>query len=655
MNDQVENTRLSRWARYAGTTVLGLGAWLWAIILVSYPGVAGGEWAFGFLHYVPSGMRWVLALIALSSIAAASGIFCRDPHSRRCPGWLLSVRVSKWGIVLTALTVLWLFRESTIWGDGLQLVAMLEGRDLPWNGPYFWREPLHYLLGRGVYLLLGFMGINSGLIAMALISCVAGALTVWVLLMLIESLVPDQVSRLILGALVLSVGAIQILFGHVEHYTLALLFSLAGLLALVRVEQHPWLIWLAIGLFVLGVFSHPLTMCILALPLAYVLLTHSYLRTHPARWLGVVVLSVSLVAALYLLARAVGAPRFPFLELLAGSFVGDSEVLLPLAAIFRLSHLRHLFNTFTANLPIVWLALPLMGVPRLLQRSRPKRMEVILWLSLIGASVFAVAFSPKIPPPIDWDLLAPFAFPAMLALGTSWLAGAPRSYAHQWGTALAILQLTWTIPWVGTNHFVTRVWPDALVPHRNLPYQIADLINLMPGAEIEVPAQSLCPDGDISRSECRAVTATRFAIQHSQLYDERPVLFAHPPSTITYNLELPQAPSFLWVCPALDPMVWDWPGDGVRFEVRIRIEGDTAWDQFYSLEVDKSGFNHRWHEAFIDLSAYAGQRIKLSLITAPRADPVGDRAGWGIAWIMRGKAEQSYQDLWLVYSMTGAP
>lgn len=655
MNEHARSTNGGRFASYTGMLALWFGALLWALILVSYPKVAGGEWAFSFLHYVPSSIRWILALIALVSIAVASGVlwrrFWNDDHG----DWFSSSRMSKWIIALCALVVFWILRERTVWGDGLQLVAMLEGRDLPWNGPYFWREPLHYLLGSGVYHLLGLVGIQSGLTAMALISCTAGALTVWVLLLLIETLTPDSVSRFVLGTLVFSIGGVQILFGHVEHYALALFFSLAGLLAVIRSEQHPKLIWLAIVCFVFGIFSHPLTMCILVLPLGYVFLTHPYTRGHPGRWLGAIALSACLTAALYLFARAVGAPPFPLLDLLNGSFVGDSEVLLPMAAIFTRSHLHHLFNTFTINLPIVWLALPLTGIPRLLCKSRPERMEVILWLSLVGALAFAVAFSPKIPPPIDWDLLAPFAFPAILALGASWLVSWPRRYIRQWGAALAILQFTWMIPWVGTNHAVTRVWPDALAPHRNLPYQIADLIGLLPDAEIEAPVQSLCPDGDLSRPECHAVSATRFAMQHGQLYDERPVLFAHPPSTITYALRLPRTPSFLWLCPALDPIAWDWPGDGVRFDVQIRVEGDTAPTQLYSLDLDKSEANRRWHQAFIDLSAYAGRQVKVSLITAPRGDPLGDRAGWGIAWIVQGKAETSYQDLWSVYNAPNTP
>lgn len=654
MKVRVESVKALRLMGYTGQFLLWLGAGLWAMILVSYPRMAGEEWAFGFLQYLPLSIRWVLALIAVFGTAITSGPRWRASWIRHT-SYFFSGPALKGVIALCALIGFWFFRERTIWGDGLQLVAILEGRDLPWNGPYFWREPLHYLLSRGVYLLLGLFGIHNGLTTMALISCVAGASAVWIILSLIESLTSDRLGRLILEGLVFSVGAVQLFFGHVEHYTVVLFWSLAGLLALVCSEQHPRLIWLAIGFFIFGVFSHPLIICILALPLAYVLLTQPYLRLHPTRWLGVIILSAFLSIVLYLFARFVGAPDFPILELLSGSFVGDSEVLLPLAAIFRLSHLRHLFNTFTVILPIIWLALFLIGILRLASRSRPRRPEIILWLSVVGAGAFSVAFSPKIPPPIDWDILAPFAFPAMLALGASWLASASHPYAYRWGAALAILQLTWTIPWVGINHNVIRVWPDALARHRNQPYQIADLINLLPDAQVEVPKQSLCPENDLSRPECHAVTETYFAIQQGQLYDVRPVLFAHPPSTISYDIIIPRTPSFIWLCPALDPLAWDWPGDGVGFEVQIRAQDDTAAVLLYSMEVDKSEANRRWHQVFVDLSAYAGQRVKLSLITTPRGDPAGDRAGWGIAWIVSGRAEQSYQDLWSVYGVSNTP
>ncbi|MCB0052491.1 MAG: hypothetical protein KDE24_23440, partial [Caldilinea sp.] len=45
-----------------------------------------------------------------------------------------------------------------------------------------------------------------------------------------------------------------------------------------------------------------------------------------------------------------------------------------------------------------------------------------------------------------------------------------------------------------------------------------------------------------------------------------------------------------------------------------------------------------WQQAFVPLDEYRGQAITLVLATdpGPAGDDAGDRAGWGMPWLMRG-------------------
>ena len=79
---------------------------------------------------------------------------------------------------------------------------------------------------------------------------------------------------------------------------------------------------------------------------------------------------------------------------------------------------------------------------------------------------------------------------------------------------------------------------------------------------------------------------------------------------------------------ALDPQVWDRPGDGVDFEVEVR-SGERV-EKVFSAYVDpkKDLAQRRWTEASVDLSPYGGQVVELTLSTLPHASPDHDWAGW---------------------------
>jgi len=106
--------------------------------------------------------------------------------------------------------------------------------------------------------------------------------------------------------------------------------------------------------------------------------------------------------------------------------------------------------------------------------------------------------------------------------------------------------------------------------------------------------------------------------------DERLCLLAHPRSEIRWDLHTP-ADSVWRAALALDPLCLGWGGKGVEFIVRVN--GEIALSRY--LDPKENPEQNRWHEVEVDLAAYVGRRIELTLQTLPHAsgDLIG---GWGV-------------------------
>jgi hypothetical protein len=109
-----------------------------------------------------------------------------------------------------------------------------------------------------------------------------------------------------------------------------------------------------------------------------------------------------------------------------------------------------------------------------------------------------------------------------------------------------------------------------------------------------------------------------------------PALFAHPPSRVTWSLEIPARQPVLRTSVALRSYVWQHLSDGVEFEVRATDGARTVKKTRF---LDPSGdLNDRaWIELDLDLSPFAGRTAEVSLLTSPgpRNNPAYDWALWG--------------------------
>lgn len=118
--------------------------------------------------------------------------------------------------------------------------------------------------------------------------------------------------------------------------------------------------------------------------------------------------------------------------------------------------------------------------------------------------------------------------------------------------------------------------------------------------------------------------------------DSRPVLYHHPKQAgrneIIYRLTVPEHGALRFGI-ALAPEVWSpAKGDGVSFEVYV-TNPETDKEEFIFSRYINPKHNppdRRWRNFLVDLSPWAGETIRLSLITkaGPVNDSAFDWAGW---------------------------
>lgn len=102
-------------------------------------------------------------------------------------------------------------------------------------------------------------------------------------------------------------------------------------------------------------------------------------------------------------------------------------------------------------------------------------------------------------------------------------------------------------------------------------------------------------------------------------------LFAPAPTSITYDLDIPEAARLEFRYGMLD---WSRPGDSATFKVSIESEGEPEVVFSRALSVDPEHREWYWNAARIELDRFAGQRVKLTLETADGPSKQGGYAVW---------------------------
>lgn len=591
-------------------------------------------WAFAFLTFVPPALRWAAGVL----IVAAATPFAYGRWQRHAVGIedrLLRWAPPLWLAILVAMAIFWLFREQTWHGDALYKVTLLESTPLQAN-PYIWKEPLDSLLEYGLTAVLRPLGAGPE-VAIALMSVLAGGVFVAATWTAARWLAARAVRRIVIGAALLASGTTLLWFGHIENYSWATALAFATVVLAVGQLAGRAPLW-AVG--VVGgaaVSFHP--QAAFVLPALLVLLR----RDHWPRQVAILALGglffpALTVAALLLL----GAPP----PGMSGGFAGDPQLFwTPVQALAPAQLADALQNLWLiAPLWLYWIgAIGLWFVGRGMRGEghgvfpHDAKILRLLAVAAAGVMVYFFTFQNDLPRPRDWDLFAVAGPPLTLWGVAMWLWFGDQVASLRVAATLRqmlavglIFAGCYSVFWIGVNHAYTLLRPDAAERDRFLRYRLLDLTELLPQATV-TPAAPICAEA----VGCERVALSEFTMPQNG--DTRPVIFAHAPAEIAIPLTLPDEPTLLWLSPALDPQAWDWGGDGVTFIVKVRTTAgeQTLWTRHLSPANDA---DRGWRQAFAPLDAYRGQHIELVLITdpGPVGNDAGDRAGWGMPWLLRG-------------------
>ncbi|MCS7220485.1 MAG: hypothetical protein RML36_14185 [Anaerolineae bacterium] len=613
-------------------------------------------WAMRALTDLPWPARIILVALPFAALLppAVEWVSCA---LERAIGWLARAPRAVGAALLIASGLLfWLLRERTLWGDALYTLALLEGRwRTTWRGEYFWKEPLDRLLVVAVYQITHALVGWDAWRAIALVSCLAGVAYVWIAWRLAGEMADDALRRGLAFALLLSPGAMQLFFGHVENYTLVTATALgymwlalqtlhgrrhpvwaAGTLGL-AIAFHPQAVFLAPSLAVLlGSVCNPLRSAAepgrdgpptarqrypfeIACPALRLVLRQVF-------WLAIG-LAVPLLI-LFGLAQAIGAPP---LQIGVNRFADDTRLWLSAREMLSPGHLLDVFNNLYLVAPSVIAAALLLAIG-----WRSQGRSGTFWgTSTLGVLAYSLAFDNKLPRPDDWDLFAIASVPV-----TAWtahmVAQATPALARRVGVALLTSSLCLTTPWVWSNHAYQRVELNPAKVDLLAIYRVHDLIAEFSQAQVQHPPQPLCeaePGED--PTICQYVAITRFTMPQNG--DTRPVMVTHPPAQVSYRLRLPDQPAFLWLSLALDPVTWGWGGDGATFVLAIDDGGGPS--VAFQRHIGNGPEDQRWHDVTVDLTPWRGREVTLTFSAepGPANDYTGDRGGWGLMQLMIGK------------------
>lgn len=588
-------------------------------------------WAFSFLIYVPLPLRLMLGGFILLSALLVPTFDVGTPPGR-------SASLSRYIYIILPLLaglLFWFGREQTYHGDALLKLQLLATQTLP-TDPYVWKEPLDSL---SAYTLTAFVQRWgwSPATAIALLSVGAGVSYVAALITLIRCLASTRRQQVSYGIALLALGSSQLWFGHIENYSLVTAATF-GMLALAAgyTKGRVGLGWvgLAAGL---AVSFHP--QALFAMPALLLLLER---RTW---WRQLLIVGSSALVVPILTGLALWLAGAP-LPLFNQGYAGDPQLFWTLQQAIAPAQLLDVLNNLWLVAPLfpLWLIIGLVALSR--PPVRRDRLFRYLGGVTMGLLVYQVAFQNDLPRWQDWDLFAIvgpglalwgiYSWWALVNLATSRAAEAKQPvWTSLLPPALAFASV-FTMAWVGVNHRLILIHPNAAQLDIYSQYRLLDLRTILTSATI-TPTTPICADA----TGCERVSATTFTMPQDG--DERPTIFAHAPAQIAWSLDLPAEPSFLWLSPALDPVAWGWGGDGVTFSVRVRHASgeELLWTRQLTPSEPQ---DLDWQETFIELTPYAGQSVILLLVTAPgMADNAdGDRAGWGMPWLMRGTLDRRF-------------
>jgi hypothetical protein len=391
---QHSSKQSSPWLQYAPFAILLLftcglfsrGTWLWSL---------------SGLGYLP--WAWSLAVLLLAGLLLFLVVRGRETK----PLVSSPVTFDAIVVVVAAGAFLGLVTQTHFLGDGYLLLSNLAEKQ-----PLIkQRESMVMRLLVALRNGLGPASATTALAAYRALAIGSGTLSVAATLWLSRRLVAEEPDRRLLIGLLLTGGSTLLFFGYVEHYAVWNLvlnvFALAGVLAS---KDRSWR-WLPVGLLVIALILHPISI-LLVPPTLYLLLPASLQsRLQRIRRRTLVWASMVAIGGLYAWTQSLSGDwyyfKFAFLPLFTDQFTVDRYTLLSWL------HLLDFANLLLVLAPGLWV----LGFIARSPLTQKKDDQTFLQLYLLAAIFMAFLLDPKLGMPRDWDL---FAFAGTPVILCSW-------------------------------------------------------------------------------------------------------------------------------------------------------------------------------------------------------------------------------------------
>ena len=438
-------------------------AWFWyPEKLIGPKGrLAPEEWLWGVYPYTYLA-RWLQ--FALAGLSAALTLWLGFWQNKTFSPPRFPQR-NRWHVLiaLLSLPLFWLGRTvHTRWGDAYILVKGIAHPDVRLT--YNWQAPLDtYLHAQLFHLGEKLWGWQDALPAYWIISSLAGAIAVWVLLRLAMTIGRNDGERWMIFGIMATLGSMQLFFGYPENYTIISLLMLIFLWTGWRFLRGESSLWEPSIILALAHGFHPATLALQ--PALWLLAWHGWRRQGQSPWrlLLALLLPPLLVAAgvlALMTAGGHGLDAFLGAEAPGG---GDHRWWTPFFratgkweyyTMISRGHFMDILNEQWLTQPFTLVMLLLLGI--FCWRKLPRDGFTGFLLLAAGALLFLIfTWNPDYGGQRDWDLFAIAAWPATLLM-VWWLTRALSTAAMlRSGLIIILNQALYTAAWVFSN---TRPW-----------------------------------------------------------------------------------------------------------------------------------------------------------------------------------------------------
>lgn len=176
------------------------------------------------------------------------------------------------------------------------------------------------------------------------------------------------------------------------------------------------------------------------------------------------------------------------------------------------------------------------------------------------------------------------------------------------------------------NYVVNKYY--ALISERELTYSEGNLIE-----HGEVPGEGYETVYDFTTNikDAKIVNVVGAPVQVQTVEirsTPRQIIFAHPPSRITYKVHVEPGSSLAFAIGIL-PTAWDKIPQGVKFDIEVVFGGVTETIFSRMLQPKRNIGDKGWHNFLIPLKKYSGKIVNLTFCTSGSGDDLS--YGWS-AW-----------------------